>query len=115
MPACLFAYRAPRGCTSGSPDVMAAWQGWFQSLGSQLADVGNPVFARRTVGNCGSDTDLGGYSLITADDLEAALAAASGSPLLRSRGGVEVDELTLLDPASLATTTQEHAAAAAAT
>jgi hypothetical protein len=109
MPTFVFAYRAPRNYNPGSADVAAEWQAWFESLGGQLADAGNPVFVRRTLGNCGSDTDLGGYSLVTADSLEAAVAAASGCPLLNSGGGVEVGELTLLNPVGLATTAEDHA------
>jgi hypothetical protein len=40
---------------------------------------------------------LGGYTLVTADDLEAAVALAKGHPLLRQGGGVEVGELTVLN------------------
>ena len=38
----------------------------------------------------GDRTKPGGYSMITADDLEAALTLAKGCPALREGGGVEV-------------------------
>jgi hypothetical protein len=40
---------------------------------------------------------LGGYTLITADSLDAAVALAEGHPLITRGGGVEVGELTLLN------------------
>jgi len=93
MPKYVFGYRIQEG-DSGSPDAMAKWMAWFEELGSAVVDAGNPVFARSTLGNCGTGSALGGYSLITADDLEAAVALAKGCPALSAGGGVEVGELT---------------------
>jgi hypothetical protein len=39
---------------------------------------------------------LGGYSLITAGDLEAAVELAKGCPFLHQGGGIEVGELAQL-------------------
>jgi len=88
--------RVPEGY-AGSAESRAAWNAWFERLGESLVDRGNPVFARSTLGNCGADTVLGGYTLVRADSLETALALASGCPALESGGGVEVGELTLLN------------------
>jgi YCII-related domain len=88
--------RAPKNYTA-SADALAAYNAWFAQLGANLVDRGNPVFDSRTLGNSGADTTLGGYTLIHADDLEAAVALAKGHPLLRQGGGVEVGELTLLN------------------
>jgi hypothetical protein len=55
---------------------------------------------------------LGGYSLITAADLEAAVILGKGCPFLENGGGVEVGELTLLKPGTLAATVEDHARAA---
>jgi hypothetical protein len=85
--------RAPKHYTP-SADAMAAFNAWFEDLGANLVDRGNPVFEARTLGNSGADTMLGGYTLITADDLEAAVALAKGHPLVHHGGGVEVGELT---------------------
>jgi hypothetical protein len=68
-----------------------------EQLSANLVDRGNPVFERSTVGNCGADTELTGYSLVTADDLEAAVALAKGCPVLQSDCGVEVGEITVLN------------------
>ena len=92
MPKYVFAYRIQEG-DSGSPDAMAKWMAWFEALGSAVVDAGNPVFSRRTLGNCGSGSALGGYSLINADDLEAAVTLAKGCQALAAGGGVEVGEL----------------------
>jgi hypothetical protein len=90
-------YRAPQNYTGGSADAMTTWNAWFEQLGTNLVDRGNPVFTSSALGNCGTDTALGGYSLITADDLDAAIALAKGCPFLHDGGGVEVGELTLLN------------------
>jgi hypothetical protein len=52
------------------------------------------VFTSCTVGNCGADTDLGGYSIVVADDLDAAMALIKGCPAVGDGGGVEVGEVT---------------------
>ena len=49
-------------------------------------------------GTCeSSTTHLGGYSVVTADDLEAAVEWR-GCPILAVAGGVEVGVLTEVDP-----------------
>ena len=91
-------YRAPKGYAAGSPETVAEWRAFFAGLGDQLVERGNPVFARTTAGNCGADTELGGYSLVTADDLEAAATMAKACPYVAAGGGVEVGEVTFLTP-----------------
>jgi len=88
--------RAPKHYTP-SADTLAAFNAWFEQLGANLVDRGNPVFEVRTLGNTQTDTTLGGYTLVTADDLEAAVALAKDHPLLHQGGGVEVGQLTLLN------------------
>jgi YCII-related domain len=104
----LFTYRAPTEYTPGA-DTKSAWHAWFASMGDNLADVGNPVFESRTLGDCASNTMLGGYSIVTADDLEAAVALANGCPFLASGGGVEVGELTRVFEGTFVTTVEDHA------
>jgi hypothetical protein len=94
----LFSYRAPKGYAPGS-DAVAAWTTWFEEMGNSVSDRGNPVFESAGLGNCGADTNLGGYSLITAEDLDTALALAKGCPVLREgAGGVEVGVITEVSP-----------------
>ena len=96
MPTYLIANR-PRKNSAPSENAMAEWNAWFDALGVNLVDRGNPAFTRRTVGNTGADTVLGGYTLVKADDLAGAVALAKGCPVLKEDGGVEVAELTLLN------------------
>ena len=56
-------------------------------------DAGKPVVGRRALGNYPPETLQGGYSLVTADDIEAAVEQAEGCPGLRDGFGVEVGEL----------------------
>lgn len=90
MPMFVLTYRSRPGYTP-TPVTQAAWQAWFAGMGDQLADMGKPVIARTALGNCSPESsELGGYSLIQADDLEAATAIAKGCPHLEYSGGVEV-------------------------
>ena len=81
----------------GSPEVMAVWSAWFEGLGDHLVDRGNPVFSRITLGAVGAQTDLGGYTVVRAHDLDAATALARSCSALADGGGVEIGELTLLN------------------
>ncbi len=78
----------------GSPDTAAAWEAWFRQLGASLVDLGNPVFERTAVGTCGTPLPLGGYTLVSADNLEAAIDLATNCPILSEGSGVEVGVLT---------------------
>lgn len=93
----LFAFRAPKNYLPGQSDTVAAWTAYFNDIGDHVEDVGNPVFERVTVGSPAQDTALGGYTLITADDLDQASALAQGCPLLALGGAVEVGVITQLD------------------
>jgi hypothetical protein len=93
MPNFLFSYRGPAGYIP-SPEAASAWRAWFDSMGDQLVDLGKPVVTLDSVGNCSSEsTDLGGYSLIRAADIEAAKVIAKGCPQLDREGGVEIGQL----------------------
>ena len=96
MPKYVFTYRAPKGDVRRDPETVAAWTSWFEQMGSRVTEVGNPVFESTALGNCDDSTRLGGYSFITADDLESAVALAKGAPSMSAGGGVEVGEITEL-------------------
>jgi hypothetical protein len=89
----IFTYRTPADYTPGTPDGIAAWNAWFQGIGSQLRDLGKPVFNRAVVGGSADGALLGGYSLVTAQSLDEAVTLAKGCPILAAGGGVEVGEL----------------------
>jgi hypothetical protein len=93
----LFSYRMPKAYVPGRPDAAAAWAAWFQEMGASVTDRGNPTFESVSLGNCGDSTKLGGYSLITAEDLDTALNLAKGCPALQAGAGVEVGVITELD------------------
>lgn len=93
MPSYLLSFRTPTGYTS-TRDTRAAWNEFFQAISAHLEDIGSPIFTRHAVGDTGSDTVLGGYSLINADSLERARELAAGCPLTELGGGIEIGELT---------------------
>jgi len=67
-----------------------AWEAWFESLGSSRIDTGHGVIATRTLGKLDAATRLGGYSVVTAEDIDGAAALAAGCPALQLGGGVEI-------------------------
>jgi len=78
--------------------VMAAWGAWFGALGSAIVDPGNPCGPAMTVAGDGSiapggSSALTGYSVISADSLQAASELAKGCPVLGAGGSVEVYEV----------------------
>ncbi len=90
MPNFVLSYRSSKGYIP-SEDSRAAWMSWFDGMGHHLVELGRPVFERTTIGECRpAHTELGGYSIIEADDFDAALAIAKGCPSLERDGGVEV-------------------------
>ena len=87
----VFSYRvapdyAPNAETPGE------WQAWFAGLGSALVDVGHAVVdAYASLGEVGgSGSRMVGYSVVSAEDMDSALALAKDCPALRVGGGVEV-------------------------
>jgi hypothetical protein len=77
--------------------VMAAWGAWFGRLGAGVADPGNPTSQAKTINPDGSVTgdgrsSLSGYSIISADSLDAALELAKGCPVLAGGASIEVCE-----------------------
>lgn len=105
MPKYVLAYHSNNGAVGDMPqseeemaEVMAAWGAWFESLGANLVDGGNPIAFAKTIGSDGSVTDGGGsnpltgYSIVNADTIDAAIDMAKGCPVLGNDGTVEVAE-----------------------
>ena len=97
----VFTYRVPQQPLSEALAALdeparaariAAWNSWFDSMGASLVEKGNPVNDARTVGTA-AGTRIGGYSLVSADDFDAAVALAKGCPGLEWGGGVEIGEV----------------------
>ena len=76
--------------------VMAAWTSWFGQLGDALVDGGNPTSQSKAISADGSVMDETmaptGYSIIKADDIDAAVTAAKGCPVLAGGSTVVVSE-----------------------
>ena len=89
MPRFLFSYRVPKDYQPGA-ETGKAWEAWFEDLSSSRIDTGHAVLATRTLGNLDAATRLGGYSVVTAEDMEGATALAEGCPALQLGGGVEI-------------------------
>jgi hypothetical protein len=93
MPMFLFSYRMPKTYRADYPDDIYSWSVWFQGLGANLVDADKPVVDGRTLGSCTPEILQGGYSLVDADDIDAAVELAGGCSGLRNGLGVEVGEL----------------------
>jgi len=89
VPKFLFSYRVPKDYLPGA-ESGKAWDAWFEILGSSRTDAGYGVVATRTLGKLDAETRLGGYSVVTAEDMERAAALAEGCPAVRLGGGVEI-------------------------
>jgi hypothetical protein len=104
----LFLYRssAPTGSPEQMQKMMQKWMAWMKELGEKghLKDQGHPLERTGKVvkGSQKTVTDgpfaeakdaIGGYSLITARDLEQAVELAKGCPVFEGDGAVEVRPL----------------------
>lgn len=77
--------------------VMQAWIGWFSGLGAAIVDNGNPFGPSAAVApdgtvSAGGPSGLSGYTIVSADSLDAAVEMAKGCPHLQANGTVEVYE-----------------------
>ena len=78
--------------------VMKEWETWFGKLGKSVKDGGNPFTGKaKTIANDGTVGDASslmasGYSIISADSLDAAVAMAKGCPVLKGGARVSVFE-----------------------
>ena len=103
----LFVYRDnPETMSQPSPEemqqVMEAWGKWFQELGSAIIDPGDALMPEGKVLREGTVTDgpfieakelLGGYSVVEADSLDAALEMAKSCPVAGEGGSIEIRQL----------------------
>ena len=77
---------------------MAEWMKWFKDLGKAVIDSGNPTQPGKIIGNGSgaksiSSKPVTGYSIIQADNLDAALKLAKSSPQISAGGEIEVDTI----------------------
>ena len=77
---------------------MQAWMGWFGSLGAAVVDGGSPsarawtIQADGTVEGGGANP-VSGYSVLSADSMDAALVMTKGCPIIAAGGNIELVEL----------------------
>jgi len=96
----MFAYSGGNGVAADEAErdaQMAQWNQWFGQLGAAVVDGGAPTGSAKTVGTGGSVSDGGsrgltGYSIVSADSLDAAVELAKGCPVLEVGGAVDVYE-----------------------
>lgn len=84
---------------------MNAWMSWFGQLGSAVVDGGAPTSRAWTVTSDGTTEDGGanpatGYSVLSADSMQAALELAKGCPVIADGGSVELCEMIDMTPPS---------------
>lgn len=101
MPKYVFIYHAPPTAPDATPPtpeqmqvIMDAWSAWAGRVGEGLVDFGTPLDAGVRVtrdGNEPSTRDVAGYSIVEAEDLNAALALADNHPHLLSSPDYEVE------------------------
>ena len=85
--------------------VMQAWENWYAGMGDAVVDGGNPfsmaknVSPDRTVSDGPAGTMYNGYTVVSADSLDAAAELAKGCPILDDGGHVSVYETFVIPPA----------------
>jgi hypothetical protein len=101
MPQFIFSYRSAKDHdVAADPGYIAAWDAFINDvLAPNTVDPGWPVFEPSAVlGEAGKSTQLGGYAVVTADNLETAVSMAEHCPAITRGGGVEVGVLAPLPP-----------------
>lgn len=78
------------GRSEPTPEVSAAWKSWFATVGGSLVDSGSPLVAGRVITAAGANdaaTDVlpaVGYSIVNAQDMDAAEKLLDGCPFVNS-------------------------------
>ena len=100
----IFLYRGPATdmddmTEEQSKEVMAKWQAWMGGVGDALQVIGSPCGPRASVvddGSGGTAADMNGYTIVEADNLDAAKALTENHPFLSEGSGrfaIDVYEL----------------------
>ncbi len=97
----VFIYHAPMTPEEAAPPsseqmegVMQAWNDWAGRVGDGMVDFGTPLAGGvrvTTAGTSPSEREVAGYSIIEADDMDAALELARNHPHLNMPGGCEIE------------------------
>ena len=73
---------------------MELWMEWAKRCGSGLVDMGSPLMGGQKLSKSGSspsDKQVVGYSILQAEDMEAAKALLQGHPHLEWTAGCEIE------------------------
>jgi len=80
-----------QGFETPTPEIGAGWMAWFEQVAPHTVDTGNPFVAGREVGKDGEATELDfsgvpmtGYTIVNAEDMDAAQALLGGLPMIHS-------------------------------
>ncbi len=80
--------------------VMAKWGVWMEKVGPALSDVGTPFGPGTSLvddGTTGMAQSLTGYSIVEANDIDAAQSLADGHPYLsEGKGNYAIDVFEML-------------------
>ena len=98
----VFIYHAPMTPAEASPPspedmaaVMGEWNAWAAKVGNGMIDFGTPLANGVRVSPGGttapSQREVAGYSIIEAEDLDAAVELAKQHPHLNMPGGCEIE------------------------
>lgn len=97
----VFIYHAPMTPAEAAPPtpeqmeaVMGQWNAWAAKVGDGLIDFGTPLAGGTRVtteGTSASTRDVAGYSILEADNFDAALELARNHPHLNMPGGCEIE------------------------
>ncbi|MBL4667118.1 MAG: hypothetical protein JKY04_07060 [Sneathiella sp.] len=85
----------PESAEAGA-ELMGRWRSWMEGVGEAMVNPGAPVGMSKTVSATGITDDGGsnpvsGYSVVSADSMDAAIEIAKGCPHL-DVGTIEVSE-----------------------
>ena len=78
--------------------IMAEWGAWYEGMGAAILDGGNPFGAAKSITSDGvSDGPVGsppatGYTIISAESLDDAVAKAMNHPQIKHGGQVSIYE-----------------------
>lgn len=73
---------------------MAPWMAWVEKIGDGLVDLGTPLAGGQKVtpsGSSPSDKSVTGYSILQAENMEAAKALVKDHPHLGWAAGCEIE------------------------
>ncbi|MGD2251997.1 MAG: hypothetical protein PVF70_03670 [Anaerolineales bacterium] len=77
------------GFVEPTPEIMGAWERWFESIADKQVDQGGFGSGREITKSGTKDLpwsmqSITGYNIIEAEDLEAAVKIAQGNPYIAS-------------------------------